>query len=325
MDKKQQTYNLTQMLEQIYIVLIEPSHPGNIGAVARAMKNMGLSKLVLVNPLVFPSSHADARASHAKDLLEQAELVADFASAVHDSHLVIGTSARNRSLPWPMVNSASCAEKICEYLVNSQNIQDNQKHSQTTEAEQTKISKSKISKSKVSIVFGREHSGLTNQELQSCNYHLFIPSSPEYSSLNLAAAVQVVCYEIYQQIIRLDIQNTAEETQQTLNTKASKKNVCKKFTWSQEPFGIDWDLPKASHEQVQRLIQHLEQTLIEVSFFDPENPKMIMQRLKRLLLRIQLDEMEVNLLRGVLTSVQQAITDKPGRAEDKTLRKKKEC
>ena len=307
MDKKQQTYNLTQMLEQVYIVLIEPSHPGNIGAVARAMKNMGLSKLVLVNPLVFPSSHADARASHAKDLLERAEVVADFTSAVHNSHLVIGTSARNRSLPWPMVNSASCAEKICQYLVNSQNS------TQATRAGQTKISKAKIS-----IVFGREHSGLTNQELQSCNYHLFIPSNPEYSSLNLAAAVQIVCYEIYQQVLKLDIQDSienTEETQTTLNTKASKKTACKKFTWSQKPFGIDWDLPKASHEQVQRLIQHLEQTLIEIGFFDPGNPKMIMQRLKRLLLRIQLDEMEVNLLRGVLTSVQQAITDKRSPAE----------
>ena len=278
---------------QIHIILIEPSHPGNIGAAARAMKNMGLSKLVLVNPAVFPSSHADARASHAKDILEQAEVVSDFSNAINNSHLIIGTSARNRSLPWPMVTAASCAEKVYQSLAAADN------------------------QIKISIIFGREHSGLTNQELQACHYHLFIPTHPTYNSLNLAAAVQVVCYEIYQTFI-------SKQEPETLSENKTSTKI-KKFDWSQKNFGIAWDLPKASHQQVQGLLQHLENMLTDINFFDPANPKMVMQRLKRLLMRVHLDEMEVNLLRGIFATVQAKIQEKNNNVVTQKPKKNLHC
>ena len=293
---------IASALSCIEIVLLEPTHPGNIGAVARAMKNMGLTRLVLVKPAVFPSSHADARASHAKDVLQQARVVEDFSAAVAKSQLIIGTSARSRSLPWPMLTPAACAETIHQYLQTAATI-DKSKLDKSTYISETAI--------QVSIVFGREHSGLHNQELQSCNYHLFIPANPAYSSLNLAAAVQVVCYEIYQRfLLQLPEQSASKKTlsEQPHTDIQIKKD--KKFVWSEDLFGVAWDLPKASRQQVEGFMQHFEQMLLAINFFDPENPKMIMQRLRRLFLRIHLDTMEVNLLRGILNTIQKRVKNK---------------
>lgn len=151
----------------IKIILSHPSHPGNIGSVARAMKNMQFSELVLINPRSFPDKQAEAFASGALDILEQAQVVNSFEAAIADCQVVFATSARNRKLAWPMQPLRECAQDI------AQNYSD----------------------LKVGIVFGTEQSGLSNEELQLCHYHLYIPSNPEYSSLNLAQAVQLVCYE----------------------------------------------------------------------------------------------------------------------------------
>ena len=160
------------MLDRIRIVLVEPRHPGNIGSAARAMKTMGINQLVLVNPARFPDPQADWRAAGAMDVLDKAIVVDDVASAVADCHVLVGTSTRSRHIPWPVV----MAKEIAPYLA------------------------AQPDSASMAILFGREDSGLTNEELQLCHSHLQIPSSPIYGSLNLAMAVQVVCYELFQHV-----------------------------------------------------------------------------------------------------------------------------
>lgn len=235
-------------LEKIRVVLISPTHPGNIGAAARAMKNMGLSRLYLVEPKEYPSDRARWRAANAADLLEQAVVVNSLDEAIADCGLVIGTSARNRRIPWPMLTPKSCASKVVDEMLKHQ----------------------------VALLFGREARGLKNEELQRCNYHVHIPTSEEYTSLNLAMAVQVVSYEIRQAYL------------------------------AKSEAGLEsdhWDQEFASSQEVEHLFSHLERTLIELDFHDPHNPRQLMTRLRRLFNRIRLDKMEVNILRGILTAV----------------------
>ncbi len=232
---------------QILIVLVETSHPGNIGAVARAMKNMSLSRLALVNPARFPDDAASARASGADDILESATLHSSLEEALSGAHLVIGASARLRTLQWPQISPRACAELV-------------QQRSTT----QT-----------IALVFGRENSGLTNEELEHCNYLMTIPTNTEFSSLNLAAAVQIVAYELF--VARqLDTQDSMTEHD---------------------------DL--APVEDVERFYAHLEQTLIDLEFLNPDNPRQLMRRLRRLFNRVELEQVEVNILRGVLSAAQQ--------------------
>ena len=154
----------------INIVLVETSHPGNIGSVARAMKTMGLSKLSLVNPRKFPSGDANALAGNALDVLENAQIFNSIEEAIEDSTFVYATSSRNRTIQWPTVNSEEGASLIV---------------------------KQSSSEKKVSILFGREDRGLTNEELQLANTHIEIPANPEYPVLNVAMSAQVLCYEIF--------------------------------------------------------------------------------------------------------------------------------
>lgn len=156
------------MLENIRIVLVETSHTGNMGSVARAMKTMGLTKLFLVNPLLKPDSQAIALAAGASNVIENARIVDTFSEAITDCQLVVGTSARSRSLPWPMLDPRECAIKSVQ----------------------------ECHQASVALVFGRERIGLTNEELQKCHYHVAIPADPHYCSLNLAMAVQIIAYEI---------------------------------------------------------------------------------------------------------------------------------
>lgn len=155
-------------LADIRIVLVETSHSGNIGSVARAMKNMGLNQLVLVNPQQEIDGKAVALAAGASELLQQARIVSSLAEAISDCGLVVGTSARPRTLAWPGLDARECGERT---------VSEAQRHP-------------------VAVVFGRERNGLTNDELQQCHYHLHIPANPEYSALNLAQAVQIVTYEM---------------------------------------------------------------------------------------------------------------------------------
>ena len=154
----------------INIVLVETSHPGNIGSVARAMKTMGLSRLSLVNPKDFPSGDANALSGNARDVLDTAIIYPNLKAAIKDSTFVYATSARNRSINWPTVNPEEAADRILDQVAGDKEI---------------------------SIIFGREDRGLTNEELQLANFHLEIPANPDYPVLNIAMSVQIVTYELF--------------------------------------------------------------------------------------------------------------------------------
>ncbi len=240
----------------IRVVLVNPSHPGNIGAVARAMKNMGLEQLVLVDPQEFPDPRAIWRAAGAKDLVESARVVTDLDQAIGDCHFVVGTSARERRIPWPVVNPRTCAEAVFRQPDGA----------------------------RIALLFGREDSGLTNDELQRCNLHVNVPTSDAYRSLNLAMAVQIICYEL--RMLALGLSGASEVCEETADGMAC------------------WDEPLATSEDIERLHQHLEATLAELEFFDPANPRQLLTRLRRLFARARLDRMELNILRGILSEVQ---------------------
>ena len=160
---------MTRQLTNIRVVLVEPSHPGNIGGAARALKTMGLSDLAVVNPQRFPDPQAEWRAAGAQDVLEATRVVSSLEEAIADRHFVVGTSTRTRRIPWPLQTVAEVARTVLD----------------------------KPSQTRVAIVFGREADGLANEELQKCHCHLQIPANPAYPSLNLAMAVQVVAYELF--------------------------------------------------------------------------------------------------------------------------------
>jgi tRNA (cytidine32/uridine32-2'-O)-methyltransferase len=240
------------MLDRTRIVLVNTSHPGNIGSAARAMKTMGLKELYLVDPYSFPHEKAIEMAVSADDILEKAIVVKTLEEAIADCTLVIGTSARSRTIPWPMVSPREMAAKIKVEAPNS----------------------------KTAIIFGREHSGLTNEELQLCHAHVQIPADPDYSSLNLAAAVQVIAYEL--RIAHLEGGINQEE----------------------------WDFRLATSHEMDLYFEHLEKVSIELDFLKPSAPRKLMTRLRRLYLRARPDVMEMNILRGMLTAIQETIKRK---------------
>lgn len=254
-------------LSQVRIVLVEPSHPGNIGGAARALKTMGLKDLAVVNPGRFPDPQAEWRAAGAQDVLESTRSYESLDAAIADRHWVVGTSTRTRRIPWPLHKAGDVASQILQRLPEQ----------------------------RVAIVFGRENSGLSNEELQKCHCHLVIPANPEYSSLNLAMAVQVVCYELFRQ---LDDRSAAEST--TRDT--SSGQTSSRQTSSSQTSG--WDRAPATSAATEGLLAHFEQVLIESDFLDPENPGQTMTRLRRLILRITPDETEVQMLRGILKHIQ---------------------
>ncbi|NNC76419.1 MAG: RNA methyltransferase [Woeseiaceae bacterium] len=229
----------------IRIVLIGTTHPGNIGAVARAMKNMGLHDLALVSPRYFPHDEATARASGADDVLESANVHDSLREAVADCTYVIGASARSRTINWPCLDARDAALRI------------------VAESE----------RGTVAVVFGPEKTGLENSDLDVCDTLLTIPANPEYSSLNLAMAVQVVSYEI------------------------------RAATASKHP-EYEADARLATAGELEHFYEHLEQVLTATGFLDPDNPRHLMRRLRRLFVRARPDQNEVNILRGILTSVE---------------------
>lgn len=235
------------MLDQIRIILVGTTHTGNIGSVARAMKTMGLSQLWLVAPKEAPDGQAYALAAGASDILAKATIVDRLEEAIADCGLVVGTSARSRTLPWPMLDPRSCAQKA------------------VVEAKDKPVA----------IIFGRENSGLSNEELQLCNHHLCIAANPEYSSLNLAMAVQVLTYEVRMAAL-------AELEQPT-------------------PVS---EVVYPSADQMDKFYVHLEQTLNETGFIIQQHPGIVMTKLRRLFTRARPEDAELNILRGVLTSIQ---------------------
>lgn len=234
------------MLDQIRIVLVNTSHTGNMGSAARAMKTMGLTQLVLVDPQSLPDDNAHALAAGASDVLANARIVSTLDEAIADCGLVIGTSARSRTLSWPMLDPREAGEKA---------VGEGMQHP-------------------VALVFGRERTGLTNDELQKCHYHVAIPANPEYSSLNLAMAVQTICYEV-------------------------------RMCWLQDQAPeVESEADYPSAHQLEGFYQHLEQTLLKTGFIADDHPGQVMSKLRRLFNRARPEAIELNILRGILTSIQ---------------------
>lgn len=240
----------------IRIVLVNTSHPGNIGGVARAMKNMCLDQLVLVDPMQFPHAQATARASGADDVLNAAQVYPTLEEGLANCDLVFGASARLRRLSWPQVDPREFVDRV---------------YAQPPDT-------------RIAVVFGREHSGLTNEELERCHYLLNIPSNPEYSSLNIAAAVQVIAYEIHRHWHALQ---------------AGGEVVGK----AEDAVSLDGE-PFASAQDMERFYDHFYQMLTQIGFLQTEHPRKMMRRLRRLFNRARLDRVELNILRGILTTIQ---------------------
>jgi tRNA (cytidine32/uridine32-2'-O)-methyltransferase len=233
-------------LDNIRIVLVNTQFPGNIGGIARAMKNMGLSHLYLVNPQCELNKESYIRATSATNILENAVIADTLSEVIADCRLVVGTSTRDRGMRLPLMKAREAGEKIASEARDAQ----------------------------VALVFGQESCGLSGEDLLKCDVHGYIPANPEYSSLNLAAAVQTFCYEIFQ----------ASETEQT----SPGNYVC--------------HYPE--NREMEYFYEHLEKVLRDIKFIIPQHPGQIMQRLKRLFKRARPDEKELNILRGILSAVE---------------------
>ena len=240
---------LTDSLNSVKIVLVGTTHPGNIGAAARAMKNMGIMNLSLVQPKEFPSDVAIYRSKAAKDILENAQVFNNLEEAIFDCELVIGTSARGRKVPWPILNPKQAAEEVSR----------------------------SSSHHNIAIIFGREDRGLTNEELGLCNLHVNIPTDPDYSSLNLAQAVQILVYEIRQAILG----------------EQEDKNY--------------WDVELANNDQTELLINHMDELMQQVEFYDVDNPRKLLLRVRRFFKRSRIDVMETNIFRGLFATIQKKL------------------
>ena len=237
------------------VVLVATQHPGNIGSAARAMKTMGLDRLVLVAPEKFPDPQAYALAAGAADLIDAAQVCSSLAEAVADCRTVIATTARQRTVPMPGLSPREGALRARASLVDGP----------------------------VALVFGRERTGLENEELQLCHAAIHIPSNPEYGSLNLAAAVQIVAYEW-----RLAALEAAPPAP-----------------------GPPTDAePPATHAEMEGYFAHLFELLDEVDFHKGKDPAIVTQRLRRLFLRAQPDSRELRMLRGILSDTQRLLRAK---------------
>lgn len=242
------------MLERVKVVLVGTTHSGNIGSAARAMKVMGLSQMVLVDPQCQVDAQAIALAAGASEIALNAQIYPTLEAAVADCGLVVGTSARSRTLEWPMLEPRECGEKL---------ISEANQHS-------------------VAMVFGRERTGLTNDELQLCHYHVCVPANPEYSSLNLAMAVQLLSYEVRMAYLTL---------QQSLQSSTLQE-----------------EYPR--HQELERFYAHLEQVIMQTEFISAQQPGQVMNKLRRMFTRARPETQEINILRGILTSVQRSIAHK---------------
>lgn len=235
---------------KIRVVLYETSHPGNIGAAARALKNMGLDSLWLVRPRSYPHPDATARASGADDVLAAARVCDDLAEALAGCRLVLGTTARDRRMEWPQFDAREGARRLV----------------------------AESAQGDVAVLFGPERIGLTNAEIDRCQGTLSIPANPGYSSLNLAAAVQVIAYEL--------------------------RMAGPEATAAAEPAGQEG--VAATADELEGMYAHMEEVLTALEFLDPANPKHLMRRLRRLFSRARPYPSEVNIIRGILTAAAKA-------------------
>ncbi len=252
------------LFKNIRIVLVGTSHPGNIGAAARAMKTMGLSRLYLVEPKQFPDHEATARASGADHLLTSAQVCTSLPEALEGCSLVIATTARMRTLSWPIMEPREMGAKVVEVAAENE----------------------------CAIVFGRERTGLTNEELEHCRAAVKIPTEADFSSLNLAAAVQILSYEVRQAALEIGQQEVAPE-----------KEV--------------GSVELATSDQLEGFYGHLEQTMIDIEFYDPTKPKYLMRRFRRLFSRTDMEKSEVQVMRGLLTASQKMVQKASKKTENK--------
>lgn len=235
------------MLNRIRIILVSPSHPGNIGSAARAMKTMGLTRLYLVDPKVFPHSDATALAVGANDLLESASVCSSLDEALTGTLFSVAATARHRDLSHKIMTPREVADAFL----------------------------GKTDEGDVAIVFGPERTGLTIEDATKCNVVSTIPCNPDYSSLNLAQAVQVFSYEL-----------------KVISSEATSDGETKKI------------FERATHEEIEWLIAHFEKVLIDVEFLNAQNPGRVMQRIRRLIAKTELEREELNILRGFLSAVE---------------------
>nr|VFK51421.1 MAG: tRNA (cytidine32/uridine32-2'-O)-methyltransferase [Candidatus Kentron sp. TC] len=244
------------ILDNILIVLVGATHPGNIGAAARAMKTMGLRRLCLVDPKRFPCAEATARAAGADDVLYAARVFDAMSPALADCQWVIGSSARIRGIRWPELTIRECGRRTVAMAGSG----------------------------KVALVFGRENSGLTNEELDYCHAVMRIPTNPEYRSLNLASAVQIAAYEI-------------------------------RMALPDEPMAPISSADAISVSEREGLYRHLEVSLREIGYYNPEKPRKLMRRLRRFFNRANPDRSELNILRGILSAARKAARRAPNPSE----------
>jgi tRNA (cytidine32/uridine32-2'-O)-methyltransferase len=252
----------SNLLDQVRIVLVNTSDCRNIGSAARAMKTMGLSQLILVDPIEMPNGQAQALAAGATDVLANAKVVSTLSEAIDDCGLVVGTSARSRTLPWPMLEPRGCGEKMI------------------AEAHEYPVA----------LVFGRESSGLTNEELQLCHFHVQIPANPEYSSLNLAMAVQTLSYEIRTSYLLSKDDEHIEHS--TGNGNYIGKKTLKSKSEDDEVYPVT--------EETERFYQHFEKALEGTGFIVESHPGLVMTKLRRLFNRARPDVKEIKMMRGIL-------------------------
>ena len=234
-------------------ILVEPSHPGNIGATARAIKNMGFQNLSLVNPRDFPNEDAFYRAKGARDILENLKIYENLSQALENATLIFGTSARTRTIPWPTKTSSELSSIIEKALARTN--------------------------AKICFVFGREISGLSNEELQMCDYHIKIPTDENFSSINLSHAVQIISYVLKMEVDNLDSVSEVKDENQTF-------------------------------QDNEHLINHFDEVMKQIDFYDQENPKQVKTRMRRLVKRLQPDKLETCILRGFLAKIEQILNKK---------------
>ena len=234
-------------------ILVEPSHPGNIGATARAIKNMGFQNLSLVNPRDFPNEDAFYRAKGARDILENLKIYENLSQALENATLIFGTSARTRTIPWPTKTSSELSSILEKALARTN--------------------------AKICFVFGREISGLSNDELQMCDYHIKIPTDENFSSINLSHAVQIISYVLKMEVDNLDSVSEVKDETQTF-------------------------------QDNEHLINHFDEVMKQIDFYDQENPKQVKTRMRRLVKRLQPDKLETGILRGFLAKIEQILNKK---------------
>lgn len=244
---------MAEALARVRIVLVRPTHPGNVGGVARAMANMGLRRLQLVAPACSPDDNeAQARAAEGIAVLDAAEVFDDLDAAVGDCGWLVGTSARRRRIPWPLVDAREAAAETLR----------------------------EVERCETAILFGTESSGLDNEDLQRCHRRLCIPAEENYSSLNLAMAVQVVCYEL-RQAAAGDVAPPPEE-----------------------------DYPPATESEMRHFYDHLLATLEGLKMIHPAAPRQFGARVRRLFSRVRMDQMEVGMMRGVLSAIDAMLNER---------------